>query len=374
MPVGHDDDCDGGWGSRNVGVRTSQQSQSKSVSRENAWSDLPFLRRRNDYVNPDVKIRMLQYYETNEFEVTITPILGCLFNNANKRLNIRNGIFVVNPDGRMFITPDRMDPSRKYYMDGSVLCHPSFAPADVCRFAGLITLVDGFPTNISNESGSFFPNVLHLVRTRSILATLCGMSENIITLDIVGEVDDADISSLLQHGYNHVVDALLKPMIIPEYLEPPAPAPSAPLLTFTPLEWKTHEYTAEVTSCASFFMSHRKNNYAFVLQAGQWKLIRNLAKDANVSKEAFTAQKNALYQAPYNLPIDNDIHLFAKYNTLYNWIMRDGTKEHQQLLLDRYPFPFTHETFDGANQGDIRRMVSELSLISCAIQEYKFKK
>lgn len=152
------------------------------------------------------------------------------------------------------------------------------------------------------------------------------------------------------------------------------PAASAPVDTFTFLEWKTQEYKAELTAAASYLMFERTNNAAFSNQAGEWKKIKNLAQDQKVPKAEFIRLRDLLYSPPYNLPIHDDIKDCAKYNVLRMWILRDGSDKDKEIILSSYPKFNTfqqYEKYCQDNHNVMPQMLTYLNQISCSIQETK---
>lgn len=129
---------------------------------------------------------------------------------STKNINIKNAIFVIKTNGKMYITPDRFDDNRVKYDDGSVLCHHSFVESE-CFFAGLITIENGIPVSICNESGTFFPSMSHTVRIRNIFANILNMTPSKIALDfvIMEEYLEDQIIDLLNNNFGEEVEKLI---------------------------------------------------------------------------------------------------------------------------------------------------------------------
>jgi len=185
----------------------------------------------------------------------------------------------------------------------------------------------------------------------------------------------------LQSVIGPVSDIYLQQPSAPDsaYFQPPtAPAQvaSAPVDNYTSLEWKTQEYKAELTAAASYLMFERTNNAAYLMQAGEWKKIKNLAQDQKVAKQEFNKLRDILYAPPYNLPIHDDIKDCAKYNVLRQWILRDGVESDKQKILEAYPKFNTfqqYENYCNDNNNLMPQMLTYLNEISCSIQGAKSK-
>lgn len=166
-------------------LRIIRKTAAKDVWNNEHQKKSLLLKKRELYLNPSIKIHPLTDEEMFPFEVFFDEDLrsGCakIVDVSAKNVNIQNAIFVVKTNGKMFITPDRLDDNRVKYNDGSVLCHHSFADSE-CFFAGLITLENGIPISICNESGTFFPSMTHTVRIRNVLANILNMPNYKIAL------------------------------------------------------------------------------------------------------------------------------------------------------------------------------------------------
>ncbi len=171
------------------------------------------LQRRQSYVNPGVNIKYLTQLEMTVFKISLIKRDNgqCYFlNYSGSKVNIEKGLFVVAMDGTMYVTYDREDPKRTVYSNRQVLCHCSFA-TQIAYFAGLITMVNGVPTMLSNESGTFLPGLCHTARVRKIIALMCNISPHDIVLELILRQDtlSREITDMLQQGYNDVVQVLL---------------------------------------------------------------------------------------------------------------------------------------------------------------------
>lgn len=171
------------------------------------------LQRRQSYVNPGINIKYLTQLEMTIFKISLIKRDNgqCYFlDNNGHKVNIEKGLFVIAMDGTMYVTYDREDPKRVVYAKGQVLCHCSFA-TQIAYFAGLITMVNGVPTMLSNESGTFLPGLCHTARIRKILAQMCKISPHDIVLELIIRQDtlSREITDMLQQEYNDVVQVIL---------------------------------------------------------------------------------------------------------------------------------------------------------------------
>ena len=188
----------------------------KKWSDENEWitenrKASLVLNRRESYVNPSVTIHYLDEETMKPYEVFIIYSNGHLsfVDRWQKTVNIENGLFVIRTNGKMYITPDRDDPNRVILSDKSVICHCSFD--SIVFFGGLITVHDGFPTNICNQSGTFFPDMIHTVRIRNILAKIFKIHPQNITINFVieEEIFEKQIIDMINAGYMEEIEILI---------------------------------------------------------------------------------------------------------------------------------------------------------------------
>jgi len=164
--------------------------------------------------------------------------------------------------------------------------------------------------------------------------------------------------------YRHALPA----PILPEYTH----APSAPKGELSYVEWKTHEYKAQVTSEGSYIMHHVTGNKAYNVQAGAWKKIKNIAQEQTMSELDFKAVKSKLYEPPFNLCIDDVVHSCAKYKVLRNWGIKDGTDIERSNIMKNYPIFVSLDEFiiyNKNNTGVMQYMLADLNNVVCEIQQ-----
>jgi hypothetical protein len=136
--------------------------------------DVPRLELSLEFLNqttPSVKIHQLSELEKLMFEVKVrqssTNSKRYLFDYSGKKISIERGLFIVTNNGKIYITYDRDHENAikiRKENEEYVVAHYSFASVEDTGltnvvFAGLITVVDGLPTKITNESGTFRPTM-----------------------------------------------------------------------------------------------------------------------------------------------------------------------------------------------------------------------
>ena len=163
---------------------------------------------RKGYQNLNIKIHYLREDELGPFEVRIMN--NTLVDVLGRKITTKNGIFVVRRNGKMYTTPDRNDNERVSYPNDEVLCHCSF-DIDEVFFAGLITINNGIPSSLCNESGTFFPGMAHTTRVRNILASIMNIYQENIRLDFVisEEILKEQIRDMLSKGYEKEIQNLI---------------------------------------------------------------------------------------------------------------------------------------------------------------------
>jgi hypothetical protein len=172
------------------------------------------LKRREGYINTSVKVHYLREDEMASFEVRV------MYNNYDKKyvlvdvlgkkISMKNGILVIKTNGKMYMTPDRDNADRVKFPDESVLCHCSFSNDEVF-FAGILSVTEGIPTSLCNESGTFYPGMVHTTRIRNILAKIMHVGQETIGLDFAISDDtlSEQIHEMLNKGYEKEIQNLM---------------------------------------------------------------------------------------------------------------------------------------------------------------------
>lgn len=174
---------------------------------------------------PSVKIHKLSELEKNMFEVKVKKSNKTnqkyLFDYSNNKISIKRGLFVVTIDGKIYITYDRDQEKAikiKKKDEEYVIAHYSFTDIDDTGltnvvFAGLITVEDGLPKKITNESGTFRPTMYQTCYFRAEFCNKClQIDPKILEIDLFIDkfinIED-QITELILYGYETECTKLL---------------------------------------------------------------------------------------------------------------------------------------------------------------------